>query len=170
MQVVPNVKVTRFEQLEPGDLFIMLYRDRSCLALKAVDQLGNGDKLILPLDPSFTKRALGPHLLGWQGATAVSFGRDYTVRLPTASEAWAIQAPEYDVFCLAVTSDHIYFRANFSTYENDFRACWVRAADGEVIYDRLPPIMAYALQWEIVIEDTTFPAQMLLKQPSSRAP
>ena len=77
MQVLPVVKIDRFEQLDPGDLFVYPHPNGSCWALKAVDLEANGDKLILPLGPTFPQSTGGPRLLPWQATTTVSFGKDY---------------------------------------------------------------------------------------------
>jgi hypothetical protein len=174
MEILPKLKIARFEKLEPGDLFVYPHSNGPCLALKAEDRMRNGEKLILPLGPTFPHSAGGPRLLPWQAATTVSFGKDYIIRVPTAPEGWTDREPGPDVLCLVVTTDQIYFRANLSLQPGEFQSCLVRATDGIVIYHRdranqepVPQIFAYAVQWDIVVNDAAFPARTLIQYPAS---
>lgn len=165
MAITPQLKIERFEQLSPGDLFIWPYHGQAYFGLKVIDPERNGERLILPLGPSFPPEIGGPRLIGWQGVTTASFAKDYTLRLPTAPEGWTELPPGNEVFCLGVTTDGAYFRANFSPHPGVFRECWVRVADGVVHYGRVKGITLYATQWEILVEDKIFPALNLLKYP-----
>lgn len=53
MDITPALKVGRFAQLTPGDLFIFAHDSGSCVALKVVDPANDGDELILTLGPRF---------------------------------------------------------------------------------------------------------------------
>ncbi len=52
MEIYPPVRVARFEQLDPGDLFVYPHERGSCIALKT-EKPANGDRNYMVV--------LGPH-------------------------------------------------------------------------------------------------------------
>jgi hypothetical protein len=62
-----------------------------------------------------------------------------------------------------VINDEVYFRANFGA-PDVFRACFVRASDGRVLYTH-PQVAAYALRWEIATKESGQVEQVLVKHP-----
>jgi hypothetical protein len=153
MKILPSVKIDRLEQIKPGELFIFLHDGGSCFALMAQDPKKKGETAILPLDPT------GASLLQTQVGTTVSFGKDYIIKLPSAQDAWVERDPL--AFCLAVTTEQVYFRPKPGS---PFGECLVQAADG-VILQVWPPIVAYALEWEIAIRDDALGVQTIFKYP-----
>ena len=93
MQRIPKVRIDRFAQLDPGDVFVYPRSGGSCLALKALDDEANGEQLILPLGPTYPPSTGGPRLIVPEGFTVISYGKDYTLRLPSATDAWSHRAP-----------------------------------------------------------------------------
>ncbi len=79
MDTAPALKIDRFAQLAPGDLFIFAHDIGSCVALKVVDPANDGDELILPLGPVFPAAVTGPTLMGPQAMTVVSFEKQYVL-------------------------------------------------------------------------------------------
>jgi hypothetical protein len=127
MRRIPKVRIDRFAPLDPGDVFVYPHSGGSCLALKAVDDEANGEQLILPLGPTYPPSTGGPRLIVPEGFTVITYGKDYILRLPSATDAWSHRAPADDVFCVVVTSDETYFRANCGT-PGGFPTCFVRAS------------------------------------------
>jgi hypothetical protein len=156
VQRIPKVRIDRFTQLDPGDVFVYL------------DDEANGEQLILPLGPTYPPGTGGPRLVMPEGFTVISYGKDYILRLPSATDAWSQRAPADDVVCIAVTSDETFFRGNCSPL-GEFVTCFVRASDGRVLYQRMPSIMpsimAYALKWEIAAKESGQFEQVLVKHP-----
>jgi hypothetical protein len=162
MQVTPTLKIERFAQLSPGDLFVCVDATQSYLAMKAIDR-GRGDNLILALGPDFPHGIKGPHLLQEIGVTTASFGKEFVLRLPVTPDGWTETPPPAHAPCLLISSEKVFFRANFGSPPDEFKPCFVNAATGEVIFSALPQIAAYAVHWDIVIEDAIFPFRPLLQ-------
>jgi hypothetical protein len=133
---------------------------------------------VLLLGPKFPPNYQAPHLLENLDLTAVSFGKDFAVRLPVTPEQWTEKEPPSDCNCLLSTDEGIYFRANGSpTPSQGFVRCFVDANSGVVVVDASmsppgrfvtpPGIPAYAITWEIV---TTEPEpRTILKYPFASA-
>jgi hypothetical protein len=150
MKIVPELTATRFEQLNPGDLFIFLENGRSCVALATQNPEEVGGKLILLLGPQLPEEMNGPHLIGWGGVTVVSFGSEYELRLPTTPNLWSDVEPPAGHFCVLLADDVPFFRANCSPIASQYRTCYVRVQDGAVSFRRPPGIHAFALSYEVL--------------------
>jgi hypothetical protein len=159
MRMDPKVGVMRFEQLSPGDLFIYPYDEGSCVAMKVVDPTSDGDILMLPLGPMYPAGVTCPSLMHSPAATVISFGKEYTLRLPCRASGWLASPPPFDKHGIAVTEKGAYVRANRLPAENEFHACYVDMATGAVhvsgggrFQQFAPPprISAFAIEWEIV--------------------
>lgn len=164
MKRTPKVTIDRFAKLNPGDIFVYLHSGGSCLALKVVAEDDSNAQLVLPLGPIYPPNILGPRLFRPAEFTAISYGKDYTLRLPGPTSAWRQDVPTEEVFCLAVDSDETYFRASFGP-PGDFRPCFVRASDGCLIYTSLPNIRAYVVEWKITVGEGEQYEQILVKHP-----
>lgn len=160
--VVPTLGVTRFAQLAPGDLFLALFGSNdSCVAMVAEDPSANGEKLLVPLGPRFPGGIAGPTLISPPGVTVVSFGKNYTLRLPVRAEAWAGAAPPPETVCILVTSSGSYFRVDAGPAPGR-HYCYVDIATGRInltgqglSQQYAPPagISAFAVEWEIVTDE-----------------
>lgn len=157
MDVKPTVTVTRLELLAPGDLFIFDWRAGGCAAIKVIDPVMNGDKLMLLLGPTFTQDCKEPELIAEQRLSVVSFGKNYTVRLPVNPTEWVIsEKPSGNVY-VATNGTDVYFRLPCRQGE-----IFVNLKIGEVCSATPPGILAYTKSWEIVLqEDDTF--QVIVK-------
>lgn len=163
--ITPKIEVTRFEQLKPGDLFICLFDEGACLALKAEDPERNGDKLILPLGPIFPAESGGiPLLLSGRGVTVISFGRDYILRMPVDASGWTARMPERNKVSMMVADGNTYIRAFFDP-SPDSKPCWVRLDNGLIAYSGIGGIPVFATSWEIVLADAYDRPRVVLKYP-----
>ncbi len=163
MKILPELTVTRFEQLTPGDLFIFLIREEQYVALAAEDKNEKGRNLILLLGPKFPEDVSGPHLFPWTAATVISFGKEYELQLPIFPHHWSSQPPDPQQHCILLAGNTAYVRANFSPYPRRFQPCYVRMNDGLVEYGSPPGIGAFALEWEIVTPATIRDGRTVLK-------
>src|SRR5665213_452969 len=107
MEVTPKMRVTRFEKLEPGDLFIYLTDEGSCFALKTATTKDGDPSDILVLGPNFPYETKESMLLRWQPTTVVSFGKDYKIILPTKPSAWFLNGNIRAPVCLAVCEEDV---------------------------------------------------------------
>jgi hypothetical protein len=167
MRVEPQLKINRFEQLEVGDLFVADFEGGCCFALKVIDPERDGDTLILPLGPSFPRELSPGQFVVSPERTCISFGKDYSVRLPADVNGWSIEdEPDFAQLALVVTQGNIYIRANSNPRKGIFHRCFVGLHDGRVLYGGVSQIRAYATRWEIVVADRAFPGLTALRVPT----
>ena len=151
MEVSPPVNITRFEQLEPGDLFIYMSDRGSCYALKTEKTRDGDPSDILILGPEFPYDAKESALLKWQPTTVVSFGKSYQIILPTNPSAWFLNGDTRTAICLAVCGEDVYVCTNGGSSPGRFFQCFVDMKTGRIIENRLPGISAYTNQWKIAL-------------------
>jgi hypothetical protein len=159
MKVESMLKIDRFAQLAPGDLFIFIHKNESCVALKVVDPTNDGDKFILPLGPTFPAATYRPTLMGPKDMTVVSFGKDYTLKLPTQATGWLANEPGPNQHCFVVNERGVYVRANFAPSSEPIRWCYVDIGSGSILSnDRsyIEPVSpsAYAIDWTLLTNET----------------
>jgi hypothetical protein len=69
MIVIPPVRTERFEQLKPGDLFLLINQNYKFYALKTQEPpTGERSQMVL-LGPSFPEGVTESFLLPWQAVT-----------------------------------------------------------------------------------------------------
>jgi hypothetical protein len=168
MQPTPKLRVARFAELKPGELFVYEARRVSHVAL-AVRNSAQDEMLILPLGPTLPEYMTYPTLFNDPGTTVVSFGKDFALRLPVAPDAWSSEAPSPEVNAVALNKDGAFLRCNFSTHPRDFQPCYVDLTTGDVVVNqpghaarfvKPPGILAYATSWSLTtLED---PARVIL--------
>lgn len=112
MEIVPSVRVTRFEQLEPGDLFVYPHARGSCFALKTA-KLANSDRnCIVLLGPHFPYESEESHLLSWDSVTVISYGRDYSILLPDNPDSWFMSGSLRNSVCIAIHDESAFVCTN----------------------------------------------------------
>jgi len=159
MEITPKLTVTRFAQLDPGDLFIVPNGDEGFVAIVAEDPTQNGEKLMLTLGPTFPAGTSGPRLVHCAGMTVPSLAKAYVLRLPCQPGGWQANEPAPDKSCILVTERSAYWRANFDSARiGAFRACYIDIATGLVQTTGRAPFQqfampggpaAFAVAWEI---------------------
>lgn len=153
MKIEPNVKMSRFAKLRPGDLFICFDYDASCLAMKGVDPEMDGDAIMLLLGPQLpAEMGKGPRVIRERSKSIVALGNDFVLRLPGDPKGWTNQPPPSDAACVLLLDDKAYIRANFGSRPGEVKMCWMEASTGVLRYDLPRGDAAYAVQFEIVIE------------------
>ncbi len=164
MHLAPNLKAVRFQQLPVGDLFICTDHETPCIALKGVDPECDGDIIVLLLGPNLPD-GMGLRVIGPRPETVIAIGKDYILRLPIDPNGWKTEVPPNDAPCVALVEDKAFFRGNFSNSLEEFRPCWIEASSGVLRYKPPPGIKAYAVKWEIVIQEPVLKEQMVLRLP-----
>src|ERR1700733_7397410 len=108
MDVVPSVRTARFEELEPGDLFVFIDQQQKFYALKT-QQPASGDRsTMVLLGPSFIQDVAESFLVPWQPVTVLSLGKSFSI-LPSLDPAsWSPTGPSRTPVCLSVAGEGIY--------------------------------------------------------------
>ena len=168
MNIHPPLDVSRFEQLEPGDLFVFEQRGLSMLAMKTGTPSTGDRSNIALLGPEFPEGISEAYLLPWQPTTVMSFGKEFTVALPTEPRAWIFGGSTRDPVGVAVCGDKTYLCVHGGPSPSHFFQCYVEFGTGAIIEGRLTGSVAYTSQWEIGL---TGPGQMwrsIVKYPVRR--
>jgi len=162
MEIIPAARTVRYEQLEPGEIF--LFAEGRTYALKARPQ-GDGDrnKMVL-LGPSFLN-GQGSSLVGWQATTVLSFGKNCTIFLPTDPNAWAREPVDQSQVWLAVADDRIFVCTNGAAVPQLYFPCFVDVQTGEIVEGRIQGFALYTNVWEIAVLGANHPPHTILKYP-----
>jgi hypothetical protein len=163
MEIIPSTKVTRFEQLQPGDLFICLDGEQAYYALKT--QPANGDRSMLTLlGPSFFRNITESFLLPWRGATVLSLGKNFSIFLPTDPSALSLSGPSRTPVCLAISEDNAYICTNGGHGPSDYYPCYVDVKTGAIM-GRPTGSIVFTTNWEIAVLGANHPPLSILKYP-----
>jgi hypothetical protein len=138
MEINPTVKVARFEQLEPGDLFIFVNDRAPCYAIKSQKDPKTGDpEGLVILGPQFPYDAEESFLMPWRAASALCFGKNYTVLLPTQPSAWKESGSTRGAVHLAVSEEQLFICTNAGLSPQDFHQAYVEMKTGRIVPERL---------------------------------
>lgn len=160
MKTYPKIKIDRYDKLEPGDLFSAELHQIPFLALKCAKNKDGDPSEFVALGPAFPYAAHEAFLMPWDGFTAVSYGKDFSIILPTAAGAWREQAERRKPVCLALCENELYICVNGAKSPQQHFPCFVHIATGKIIENRLPTHALYTHDWQIVVEgpaNTTLP-------------
>jgi hypothetical protein len=134
----------------------------SCFAIKtAKDE--DDEKNILILGPDFPYETSESHLLHWQAATVVSFGKHYSLVLPTTPSLWHTKIDQRKPVCLAVSHTEVYVCANGGPSPQHYLPCLLEFKTGKILANRTLPIAAYTADWEIVVPGPGVQPRSILK-------
>jgi hypothetical protein len=150
MNVFPEARVERFEQLKPGALFLAEIAGHKMVALKAFDDQQDGDKLMALLGPTFPSQIRPGQLVSWDRLTVLSLGSDYTLELPTQPEGWSLEAPPSSSLAIVQTSGGVFVR----TYFHDARGLelWVTMENGAAVKPDYQMVM-YTTRWALSVRN-----------------
>jgi hypothetical protein len=156
MMIAPKLVVTRYAQLEAGDLCIFPDGDASFVALKV--QKPDGDILVVPIGPRFPGGFEDPSLIDAPAATVLSFGKEYTLQLPTRPESWSFETPGPQTHCIVLTAEGAFLRVNFGLQGQGFRPCYIAMATGTIVQHRMeyiapPGLKGFVLEWELLTNE-----------------
>jgi hypothetical protein len=165
MDFLPKVKIDRYEQLEPGELFSARNHDISFFALKCAKGKDADRNEMVVLGPNFPYSTHESFLLPWNGLTTISYGADFTVVLPTSADAWTESADERKPVCLAICKDELYICTNGAESPYRHYACYVHIGTGHILSQRLPAYALYTHDWDIRIPGPNNRLASLIKFP-----
>jgi hypothetical protein len=159
-----KLTVEKLSSLKPGDLFFLEEHDIKAIGLTCSV---SGKPKTLWLGPLFTQYAKGPELreIRETEMAVVSFGNDFSIRLPVEPQHWSYTEPENHCHCLLVAGTGVYVRANGkhpAPYEpkSHFLRCFANVETGIVEvgetgeYSQPRGTPAYALTWERATAET----------------
>jgi hypothetical protein len=165
MEIVPPVRVTRFEQLEPGELFIYFDTNHKFYALKTQRPATGDRSTMVILGPSFPDHLRESFLLPWQPATVLSLGKSFLVVPSLDAASWSTLGPGREPVCLAVVDDNIYICTNGGLSAQRYFACFVEVKTGAIVEGQLPGHAVFTNTWEITIHSAAHPSRSILKYP-----
>lgn len=165
MEIVPPVQTARFEQIEPGDLFIYLDGRETFYALKT-QQPANGDgSAMVLLGPSFIQNIAESFLVPWRPVTVLSLGKSFSILPSLDPAAWSPTGPSRTPVCLAVADESVYICTNGGPSPQQYFPCFVEARTGAIVEGRIPSLAAFTNTWEIAVLDANHPPRSILKYP-----
>jgi hypothetical protein len=168
MTIIPPLRTERFEQLQPGELFMMFENSVPCYGIKT-EQPANGDRSgMVVLGPRFPYEADEAFLIGWQAGTVISAGKDYTAILPTDPAAWILSGNARKPVCLALSDNRVFVCANGGHSPQHCVARYVELNTGKV-ESRLPSHAAYTNSWQIAFIDKQSRQHTFLEYPLREA-
>lgn len=163
--MIPFAESKRFEQLEPGDLFLFFSHEHKFVALKTQrPPTGDRSEMVI-LGPVFPDDVQESYLLPWEAQTTLSFGKSFSILIPTDLDSWSLRGPSRDPVCLAVADGRSYICTNGSSFRSEYLPCFVDLETGVVIEWRLPGHPVFTNQWEIVTSATYQPPKSILRFP-----
>lgn len=169
MDVIPTVRSTRFEQLQPGDLFMYLDGRESFYALKTQPPAKDHQSMMVLLGPTFIQGEQESTLLGWQGVTVLSVGKNFTVFPSLDPAAWNPTGPNRTSVWLAVSDENTYVCTNGSSSPRMFHPYFVEMKTGAIVERQLPGSPVFTNAWEIAVTGAGHPPRTVLKYPLPRA-
>ncbi len=115
MVIAPKLRATRLPQADPGDLFIV-HDDTGAYVALAVKGPRDADRLVLVLGPPSPKAPEVPLLTNFpSGTVAVSFVKEYTLRLPCDVKAWLPAEPPVGQ-CVVLSGNKLYMRGRYRQF------------------------------------------------------
>ena len=165
MAIIPAAKVSRFEQLEAGDLFLYMDHGHRFYALKTQPPPGETRGEMVILGPSFIENANESFLLPWEAATVLSLGKEFSILLPTEASAWFGGEPSRTPVCLALIDERAFICTNCSRFPQRYVPCFVEIETGAVHERQLPGLALFTTSWEIAVLGHNHPPRTILKYP-----
>jgi hypothetical protein len=166
MDIVPSIRVARFEQLEPGEFFVCLDERQKFYALKTQKPSGEDRCFMVLLGPTFTEEIKGPWLAPWRAVTVLSFGKNFSIVPSLDAASWSSHEPNPSQVCIAVVDQNVYICANGAQWPSQHFPCFVDVRTGEIFESRPPGIAAYTNVWEIAVLGTNHPPRTILRFPT----
>jgi hypothetical protein len=149
MQALPSVKIERYEQLKPGDLFSFRHHKTTSFALKcAKNRDGDPEEMVI-LGPHFPYPQPVAAIVPWEAVTVVSYGSDFTVMLPTNPDSWVENGGTEKAVCLAVGKDGNFICADGGKVPGMHALCFVDVATGRILDKGRPSMALYTYDWAI---------------------
>jgi hypothetical protein len=165
MDIFPKMRVTRFEQLNPGDLFLCLGRDENFYALKTAKQANRDESEMVLLGPTFVHGLAESFILPWDTVTVLSLGTEFTIQLSSDPSVWSPTGPSRKPVCLAITDEATYICTNGAEGPHRHLPCYVDMKTGAILERRVPGIPAYTNTWQITVFGPGDLSRTIIKYP-----
>lgn len=165
MDIFPNAKVARFENLEPGEVFAFIDSSSSYLAMKIDKSKLDNDSSMVTIGPNFPDNTKGPAIYSWHPTDVVSYGKAYTVILTGAQNTWYDSEDLNQPGLLALGAEGLYLKADGNGSRLRTLWCNVELGTGNMSYGRLQGLSMYTNNWELIIPHSHLPPFRLLKYP-----
>jgi hypothetical protein len=163
MEIIPQARMTKFSDVQPGDLFLYMDGQNKFYAIRTQ---GPQTTMVM-LGPSFhPPDVTEAFLFAWDVSTVLSFGKDYSILLPTdaASWVWSGQTRSPPIW-LAVAGDSMFICANGGRSSQNYFPCFVDVKTGAILGRSLPGTSVYTNTWEIAVLGNNYPPRTILKFP-----
>jgi hypothetical protein len=165
MQIIPPFRMTPFEQIEPGDLFLYMEGRHKFYALKTQASNNSPRTTLVTLGPSFMEDVTESFLLPWQTAMVPSLGKNFSVLLSTEAGAWSWNRPDRTPVWLGMAGDSLFICTNGGPSPTQYFPCFVDIKTGEIVERALPRTSVYTNKWELAVLGANHPPRTILKFP-----
>lgn len=162
MDVVPRLRSARFEQLDPGDLFLYLDGADKFYALKTQPR-GDRSGMVM-LGPTFFRNFQESFLVPWQPATVLSVGKNFSIFPSTNPADWAMNGNTRSPVCLAFAGDQVFICTNGGSSPHEYHPSYVNADSGEIIDGHLSSAV-FTRSWRLSVLGEHHPPCVLLSYP-----
>jgi hypothetical protein len=165
MDVIPPVRATRFEQLDAGDLFLILDAGTPSYAIKTA-RPSNGDRSsMVLLGPTFVQDVKESFIAPWRSTTVLSFGKNFSILLSANPTAWSSSGPGREPVCLAIAENDTFVCTNGGMSPEHYLPCFVEVKTGVIVERRPSGSIAFTTTWEIALLSANGPPFSVLKYP-----
>jgi hypothetical protein len=162
MRSFPHLNVARIAQVPNGELVLLIGHNPPSVAITGYTNEFGGDKILLLFSTDLLNKK-GPLIIDSRNQTVISFGTDFAIRLPVEPELWSADPPTDDIPCVAVMQDKVFLRGNNGRHSHEFWPCWIELSSGILSRSPLQGIVAYALAYDIVIQDGSTTERLVLR-------
>lgn len=165
MELIPALRVTRFEQLDAGELFISFSGHERFYALKTLRERDADQAQMVVLGPQFIAGGNESFLLNWQASTVLSYGKEFAVLPSPHPEHWLEDGNRRAPVCLAISDDQVYICTNGGHSPSMYTPRYVNMATGAV--ERRLSSAVFTTHWRIEIVSPDRQPLVLIQFPSS---
>lgn len=166
MELIPPLRVTRFEQLSAGDLFILFSGSERFYALKTIYQKDADAAQMVVLGPTFLAGANESFLLNWQASTVLSYGKNFSVMPSADPEDWFENGDRRTPVCLAISDNQPYICTNGGHSPRMYSSRYVNIATGSIESGLSNAVFTTNWRIEVAVPDRS--PQVLIKFPSPK--
>jgi hypothetical protein len=163
------MRVTRFEQLDPGELFLSIDGPKNVYAMKTEKRPTRDRNEMVLLGPQFVQNVAESSLVPWQPVTVLSLGNAFTIILSNDPASWSLTRLNRQPVWLAIAGSSTYICTNGGESPMNYFSCFVDIKTGAVIEGSLPDTAAFTNTWEIVVLGADHLPRTILKYPLESA-
>jgi hypothetical protein len=118
--------MVRFEELQPGDLFLYIDARQKFYALKTQKPTSGPGTTMVILGPSFLPPDITEaFLLSWDTSVVLSLGKSFSILLATKPAEWSWSGETRTPIYLGVAGETIFICANGGRSSQNYFPCFV---------------------------------------------